>query len=389
MRYIHDPASIMETVIGTGLAEVQNRIRSALLHAGLEPLEEKYILCSYVLWKLLQTVPGEQIRSLSLSSVISRRFEPEDRIRWPMEDLFTEQLWAGLQDVGVSIDENTAGSLVLCRYPWSKTALLDDICRLVLELLELRGSDQVADLCCGTGGFMATAYRQCPRATITGFERSADKADAARIRAKVTKGRLSVKHTDVLAVDPDIGKRYDKVFCHPPLHMMQTLSVPHTEPMARLIREFFGEGTDSEVSRLRDWLYSLQAVRMTEPHGKTVCLMRDNVLQNILYRKVRKVLVDRGLVECVMTLPRYMLNDASVGAALVVFSRENRTVRMVDAGRIPVTPGWHEELVSAHRRDEHRAINRYACVIQDMKVEDIACSSYSLHPAQYLKKQKI
>ena len=43
MRYIHDPASIMETVIGTGLAEVQNRIRSALLHAGLEPLEEKYI----------------------------------------------------------------------------------------------------------------------------------------------------------------------------------------------------------------------------------------------------------------------------------------------------------------------------------------------------------
>lgn len=384
---------IVESVPGAarnaGLVAVHDRICTAFRNAGLEPTEEKNILVTYIIWKLLKTMPREQISKASLDQIVSKEFEPDGSIRWPIEDLIKEDLWNKLRDVATSVDEDQADDLVLCRYPWSEESTPDAVCKLAAGILEIRETDRIADLCCGCGGFMATAHERCPGAEITGIESSADKAEAAKLRAKVAGERLSVHRMNAFALDSQSCNRFDKVFCHPPLNLKWGVSILRRSPLSRFIESVADEFPEIAASRFPEWLFCLQAIKLMVPGGRTVCLITERALRSLRDRKIRECLVAKGLVESVVMLPRNMQNQSAAKASLIVFSKGNRTVRMADAKKYNSNYGWDDKNAIDFLAKINAPYWNETSFVRDVTVEEIAGNRYSFCPERYFTKKDI
>ena len=367
----------------TRLMMVQKKIKSAFVHAGKKPTEEKNILCSYVLWKLLKRMPREKVCEIGLDRVIKKDFEPDGSIRWPMEDLLNESFWADIRKIAACIDDDLVDDLVLCRYPGPTDATPEFVSALAAVLMGIQASDQVADLCCGTGSFMVAAHKKCPEAEIIGYDISRSRVDAARIRAKVAGERLSVVYGNVFALNPDDGKYFDKVFCHVPLGIRDNMGKHHFPSGPEFENVIAAEFPRFSGLPLGAWLFCIQAFRLTGPEGKAACLVPEAALRNIRYRKIRKYFITFGLMESVTMLPKGMLKPAADEAAIIVFSRGNKTVRMIDVGKIPAADVLKNGVISdALLRDTLTCQKDKVDIFRDLTIEDLSSRQYDLHPGK-------
>ena len=101
-------------------------------------------------------------------------------------------------------------------------------------------------------------------------------------------------------------------------------------------------------------------------------------------REVRKYLVHNGLVEAVIALPAKMYSYMSIKPVMVVLSRGNKEVKMVDASDM-FTPGrrqneFSEENIEAIIDAYNHPGEKSVCVT----IDDLSKSDYTLLPTRFL-----
>lgn len=265
---------------------------------------------------------------------------------------------------------------------WMSTP--DSISMLALRMLDVRRDSAIADVCCGTGNFLKNAAAHCLGASLTGMEISAEAACVAKMRSAVIGGRIDIIQGDALDSGSKFRGKFDYVFCDPPYAMplehvhcivstngeMRTAFFPPTFPSLR------GRATS-------EWVWLLKALDMLKPEGKAAVLLPlGRMFSSSQESQCRRYLVENGHVESVVALPGGLLDYSAIRLALVILSRGNDDVRLIDADGLCLKRRGGNIMTEAHV-DRIVGAKPGDGICRIVPGAEIAANEFSLDPASY------
>lgn len=80
-----------------------------------------------------------------------------------------------------------------------------------------------------------------------------------------------------------------------------------------------------------EWQLISKMMPMLSEHGRAVVIARAGCLSAHSDRDIRRSFIDNGYIESVIYLPQHLYAETAINVVMVVFSRQNHCVRMVDA----------------------------------------------------------
>lgn len=83
-----------------------------------------------------------------------------------------------------------------------------------------------------------------------------------------------------------------------------------------------------------DWLFNSLMVDMLSEDGKAVGIMTNGSTWNQSDSAIRSYFIENGLIECVIALPARLFAGTAIATSMIVFSRNNKGVRLVDASEL-------------------------------------------------------
>lgn len=231
----------------------------------------------------------------------------------------------------------------------------------------------------GSGNTLTSLVCQHNKLAVTGLELSRDGVLISQFKAFALGAHMEViRHSPIDYCLEGRGKAdYDFVISTHPFGLrVRTLSDKY--PELSDIYPFLRSGTAA------DWVCGLLALDNIAPDGKVVAFFSEGCMFTNQDREVRKYLVHNGLVEAVIVLPAKMYSYMSIKPVMVVLSRGNKEVKMVDASDM-FTPGrrqneFSEENIEAIIDAYNHPGEKSVCVT----VYDLSKSDYTLLPTRFL-----
>ncbi len=210
----------------------------------------------------------------------------------------------------------------------------EGINKLALQILDIQNGDRVMDLGCGTAGFMVEMFKNdklaryvedgfgdvFPGGKYYGYEIATEEYEVAVLRANLLGAHYIDRDFHNIYVnyfaktcDTDV---FDKIFADYP----------------RGLRYEYHCVDGNKMSS--DWMFNEQICAHLSSGGKAVAIMSNGAAWNNLDAQTRKTFVQNGLVEAVIALPDRLYNNTGVAVTMIVFSHNNKHVRLVDATKI-------------------------------------------------------
>ena len=210
----------------------------------------------------------------------------------------------------------------------------EGINKLALQILDIQNGDRVMDLGCGTAGFMVEMFKNdklaryvedgfgdaFPGGKYYGYEIATEEYEVAVLRANLLGAHYidrDIMNVDGMYVSKMCDTRsFDKIFADYP----------------RGIRYEYHYIDGNKMSS--DWMFNDWICNHLSSNGKAVAIMSNGSAWNNQDIKTRERFVKSGLIEAVIALPEGLYGNTGVAVTMVVFSRDNKRVRLVDATKI-------------------------------------------------------
>ena len=272
----------------------------------------------------------------------------------------------------LSVSDNDARTNP-CNVPASLNQLAERFLRIKSE------PGKGLQLYSGSGDTLTGLVCRHNNLAVTGLELSRDGVLISKLKAFALGVQIEViRRSPIDYCLEGRGKAdYDFVISTHPFGLrVRTLS--NKFPELSDIYPFLRSGTAA------DWVCGLLALDNIAPDGKVVAFFSEGCMFTNQDREVRKYLVHNGLVEAVIALPAKMYSYMSLKPVMVVLSRGNKEVKMVDASDM-FTPGrrqneFSEENIEAIIDAYNHPGEKSVCVT----VDDLSKSDYTLLPTRFL-----
>lgn len=231
----------------------------------------------------------------------------------------------------------------------------------------------------GSGNTLTSLVCRHNNLAVTGLELSRDGVLISKLKAFALDSQIEViRRSPIDYCLEGRGKSaYDFVISTHPFGLrVRTLSDKF--PELSDIYPFLRSGTAA------DWVCGLLALDNITPDGKVVAFFSAGCMFTNQDREVRKYLVHNGLVEAVIALPAKMYSYTSIKPVMVVLSRGNKEVKMVDASDM-FTPGRRqnefseeniEAIIAAYNHSGEKSVW--------ITVDELSKSDYTLLPTRFL-----
>ncbi|WP_352402811.1 N-6 DNA methylase [Pyramidobacter sp.] len=205
------------------------------------------------------------------------------------------------------------------------------IISLAQKILNVTDHDAVADLCCGYGTYLTQSSLDEPSADYYGYEINPDNSIIAEIRTRLVSDKIKIVLRNVFDLaGGNPRKRFKKIFSNYPFGMRLRNLGSGERFIEELTTKF--PGISKAVSS--DWVFNSLICDLLTDDGKAVAIMTNGSTWNGMDMSMRKLFVESGLVECVIALPPRMFSVTSIATSLIVFSKGNTCVRLIDASNI-------------------------------------------------------
>ena len=202
------------------------------------------------------------------------------------------------------------------------------VAELATKLLNIQDEDSVAELCCGTGIVISSIKKEYPSVNATGYEIDLGYVAAAKVHNEYSEKGITFLRGDVFDL---AGKEtppvHNKIFANYPFGIrLRDLHAgkDYLDMLAHRIPSI-SKATSS------DWLYNILMTDLLAQNGRAIGIMTNGSTWNMIDAPIRKYFVENGLIECVIALPAKLFGSNSVGTSMIVLSRGNAGVRLVDA----------------------------------------------------------
>lgn len=209
----------------------------------------------------------------------------------------------------------------------------NNLCQLAIDLLEIdnRGGDILLDLGSGVGNFLANAYKDSKNRNyvfknLFGVEMISEQANISKMALSIlTDGSVYPKITIGNALDK-FEYPYTKGYVFPPLGMRKLLNEDVRKSF--LFPELYLTNRNTG-----EWLFIDNLLSQLNG-GRAVAIVTGKALFNNADLEYRNMLIEKGLLEGIIELPAGSLSFTGIKAYMLVFSKNNKEVRFVDASNV-------------------------------------------------------
>ena len=197
---------------------------------------------------------------------------------------------------------------------------------LIISLLDIRSGDIIFDLGSGIGSFLVSVSHFCKENNINikeylGLEINNQNALMSKINLSISDiSNYQIKCGHFM---DEFNLTYNKGFVYPPFGFR----LPNfTNYKSKLFDYTFTRANSYE------WLFvDTLLANLRLPNSKAVALLPSKCLMNDNDKEYRDYLIKSGYIETIIDLPVGTLSYLSIKMVLVLFSKNNKSVKVVDA----------------------------------------------------------
>ena len=250
--------------------------------------------------------------------------------------------------------------------------------QLVLSILNIQENEKVLELCSGKGNFFTELSLINDHFDYLGIELNYKSNQIAEIRASLLQGNIKLILNDALEYRSKV--KMDKLFSNYPFMLKSSYMSMYKEQLSNSL----DCPIDIILRASSDWIFNATLIEQMKDTGKAVAIMTTGATWNSLDRNIRKFFIEKGLVEAAITLPEKLFSSTNISTTLVVFSHNNKDVKLVDARKCFVrehkqnilTKECISYILDYLKKDGDNSITK--------KTEDLAKNDYVLNAASYL-----
>jgi type I restriction enzyme M protein len=320
----------------------------------------------------------------STSSASLNAFLETANLSTSVSDVLSRTL-NGLWDIVVSfIDKFETEELkevVLYENTFFNMSTPTSLITLASKILNIGNNDSVLEICSGTATFPVYALFNQMFDTYTGIEINYNVNDIAILKASL----LGDNYIFILnnALIYKYTKTYDKIFSNYPF----ALRGSELDACRHELQEYFHLDS-TQISRCSsDWLFNATIVRLLKENGKAVAIMTNGAAFNKPDVYMRQFLVENGYIETVVNLPAKLFIESSIYTTMIVISRNNRKIKLINAQDMYSKEGRRINMLSD---DDIEAITN--CISNggentiELTPTELSEHDYTLVAAHYLEK---
>lgn len=320
-----------------------------------------------------------------LKEYVELTFSPE-RVSFIKESI--ENLW----NVAIELSEEYSEDALLATVLWwqlqgnrfmGEYETPQSIVKLVNEILQI-SNDKVADFCSGIGSFLVAAIEKSPESQFYGIEIMSNMKEVSAIRTELICDQVKIEQKSVLNINDNL--MFDKIFCDYPWGIKVKDSIGSNEALQAIYDEI------PEVQKVAagDWIFIINVMNHLNKNGKAVISVSNGVTWNGGNNTIiREKFIKQGFVEAVIALPQNLYLNTGIACSLLVLSRNNKNIRMIDATEM-VSVGRRQNILSDENISEIvELLNTDDKDSRLISIEEVAENEYVLNPSRYLQQETV
>lgn len=250
--------------------------------------------------------------------------------------------------------------------------------KLASSILEIKKEDKVLELCSGKGNFFVETYLMQDEFAYTGIELNFRANEVAQIRASIIEKNTSIILGDALEYRSET--KADKLFANYPF----MLKTPYMDSYKEDLAKSFDLQKDFVKRVSSDWVFNATIINQIKDNGKAVAIMTNGSTWNDSDKQIRKYFIENGFVETVIALPARLFNTFGIPTTMIVFSKHNEKIKLVDARDIylkerknnVLTDDCITKILDLIKQDSKKSIT--------ISISDFAEKEYVLNASRYL-----
>ncbi len=258
----------------------------------------------------------------------------------------------------------------------------DSISKLALKILGVGSGETVADFGSGIGDFLTLTAELHKDNPLYGIEINAYSSEISKIRAELFSDNTMIEQGNMFVLPT--SRKFDKIFSNYPFNLRPNLMLGATEYINSLLERV------PEIKRATssDWIFNSLVLDHLTDDGKAVAIMTNGSAWSNIDRDIREYFVSNGFIEAVIALPSRLFNSTMIATTMIVISRGNKSVKMVDARELCeskrrtnlITDSNIDSIVKLLTEGGEKAIT-----VNRKKLED---NDFVLNPFRYLAREE-
>lgn len=255
------------------------------------------------------------------------------------------------------------------------------ITKLAQRILQITPSDRFADICCGVASCITECALDEPKANYYGIEINTSNKLIADIRTSLIDAEIKIvlQNAFSLLKQPETIK-FDKIFSNYPFKIRLRNLGSEDEYINRLIDKYQGLGKATSS----DWAFNALVCELLSNEGKAIGIMTNGSTWNSIDTPMRKQFVEEGLIKCVIALPPKIFEFTAISTSLVVFSKGNKSVRIVDASKLCQQGRRYNEFSDDDVNTIVSALRKDCEYSKAISVDELRTNDYTLSLSRYL-----
>lgn len=337
--------------------------------------------CVYILLKSFE----ESRNGRNYKELLGHAFYIDNMITNIEKANVTDEVWKKLVDVAKKYSEDVKTSALI--YPFSydgrmeENATPDSLIKLAKRILDVKKTDNVADICSGVGNFITSTALDCPEAKYTGIDINVRVGDIAKAKADYLDSDIDYVSKDAFYLID--GVKYNKIFSNYPFG----LRLRNLTGSAQIIEELLGNVPGASKATSSDWIFNTLIMNLLSEDGKAVALMTNGGTWNDLDSAIRRYFVENGYIESIIQLPSRMFQSTSIPTTMIVMSYGNEGVRIVDATKLCVEGRRYNEFSEENIETILGLLSNDDEISRVITVEELEKNNYSLSLGRYLFRE--
>lgn len=194
----------------------------------------------------------------------------------------------------------------------------NNLYKLIVSLFNTKKNGSVIDLSCGSGDFLTSMIDNDITLSVTGYDKNLDNLLFLRIRMYMLNCDYTVNtyySLNEIATDTS----FDSIFCIPEFGL-------------KIDREEINcSNFETKKNNSYYWEYVDKALSLLNSKGKAIFILPKAPMFKVPDSNIREYLIKNKLVETIIELPENIFTNTTMGAVLLVLSRNNNTTRIIDA----------------------------------------------------------
>lgn len=340
-----------------------------------------YII-SYVLYK---ASIYENPFSISLKAIDEGALDINDFVRNEIVKTISEKSWELLLPLLNKYSSKMIADFIVMSTEYYDTKVLNGTPKSISELgcraLDIQPDEKVANICCGRGSFLITAATRQNNASYFGYEIDERLSTIASIRAEFVKSNIQVNTCDAFSlVEEGEEKKFDKIFSNYPFGLRLRYLDKGTEYFEKLYKKY------PSISKVTssDWVFNALLCDLLSENGKAVAIMTNGSTRNSVDAPIRKYFVENKLIESIISLPAKMFSYTNIETTLIVLSKNNEFIRMVDATNIVKQGRRQNEFSDENLETIIDALNSDSEFSKKVTIDELRENEYVLNLSRYL-----